>query len=417
MSRRYQAGFIFPGYDPLEVPDAPTIGTATAGNEQISITFTAPADTGGGAITAYNAVAITGGATVATGTNTASPITVTGLINGTAYTARVWALNIYGPSPLSAASGSVTPALARGLFGGGFNGSTTTNVIGYVDITSAGNTTDFGDLSSGRYLTCACSSSTRGVFFYGRTTGSGDSGVNTIDYVTIASTGNALDFGDSVLPTSANPINMESSACSSSTRGIIFGGEHNGSAQNVIAYITIASTGNTQDFGDALSVFAQSSAFSSPTRGVAAGDGSSTNVIQYVTIASTGNATDFGDLIGATIYNNTMSCSSSTRGVIAGSKVLTGVPSFVATNVIQYVTIASTGNGTDFGDLTVARGNGAGASSSTRGLFGGGLTESTFRNIIDFVVIASTGNATDFGDLAASVFGLGGCSSAHGGLQ
>ena len=59
MSRRYQAGFIFPGYDPLEVPDAPTIGTATGGDEELSVTFTAPADTGGGAITAYNAVAIT----------------------------------------------------------------------------------------------------------------------------------------------------------------------------------------------------------------------------------------------------------------------------------------------------------------------------------------------------------------------
>jgi hypothetical protein len=135
MSRRYQAGFIFPGYDPLEVPDAPTIGTATAGNEQISITFTAPADTGGGAITAYNAVAITGGATVATQTGSSSPIVITGLTNGTAYTVKVWAVNLYGPSSLSAASGSATPALNIGdaYEGGFFAGQISTAGNGVAD--------------------------------------------------------------------------------------------------------------------------------------------------------------------------------------------------------------------------------------------------------------------------------------------
>jgi hypothetical protein len=135
MSRRYQAGFIFPGYDPLEVPDAPTIGTATAGNEQISIAFTAPANTGGGAITAYNAVAITGGATVATQTGSSSPIVITGLTNGTAYTVKVWAVNLYGPSSLSAASGSATPALNIGdaYEGGFFAGQISTAATGVAD--------------------------------------------------------------------------------------------------------------------------------------------------------------------------------------------------------------------------------------------------------------------------------------------
>ena len=63
---------------------------------------------------------------------------------------------------------------------------------------------------------------------------------------------------------------------------------------------------------------------------------------------------------------------------------------------IDYITIATTGNGADFGDLTVGRGFGPGASSGIRGLFAGGNGPS---NVIDYVTIASTGNATDFGDL------------------
>ena len=69
-------------------------------------------------------------------------------------------------------------------------------------------------------------------------------------------------------------------------------------------------------------------------------------------------------------------------------------------NVIEFVTIATTSNATDFGDLTVARRHGGGFQNQTRGLFGGGgdIIQVT-HNVIDFVTIASTGNATDFGDL------------------
>jgi hypothetical protein len=51
MSMRYQAGIVLPGYNALKVPDAPTIGTATAGGSSASVAFTAPANVGGGAIT------------------------------------------------------------------------------------------------------------------------------------------------------------------------------------------------------------------------------------------------------------------------------------------------------------------------------------------------------------------------------
>jgi hypothetical protein len=107
MSQRYQGGFITASYNGLKLPDAPTIGTATAGNLSASVTFTAPSNVGGGAITSYTAIATPGGAT---GTGAASPVTVSGLSNGTAYTLQVLATNIYGSGPLSAASNSVTPS-------------------------------------------------------------------------------------------------------------------------------------------------------------------------------------------------------------------------------------------------------------------------------------------------------------------
>ena len=120
MSMRYPAGLILPGYNPLLVANAPTIGTATGGVSSVSVTFTAPSDVGGGAITGYSVQAIKtsdGSTTVTTGAS--SPILVTGL-TATAYTFKVFATNAYGPSPLSAASNSATPIAIGDAYGGGF---------------------------------------------------------------------------------------------------------------------------------------------------------------------------------------------------------------------------------------------------------------------------------------------------------
>ena len=120
MSMRYQAGIVLPGYNPLLVPDAPTIGTATGGIASASVTFTAPSNVGGGAITGYSVVAIkTSDGSTSVTTGASSPISVTGL-TATAYTFKVFATNAYGPSPLSAASNSVTPLVIGGALGGGY---------------------------------------------------------------------------------------------------------------------------------------------------------------------------------------------------------------------------------------------------------------------------------------------------------
>jgi hypothetical protein len=88
------------------VPGAPTIGTATAGNAQAAVSFTAPAVTGGPAITSYTATSSPGGFTAS---GASSPLTVTGLTNGTAYTFTVTATNSIGTGSASSASNSVTP--------------------------------------------------------------------------------------------------------------------------------------------------------------------------------------------------------------------------------------------------------------------------------------------------------------------
>ena len=96
---------------PLTVPGAPTIGTATAGNAQVVVTFTALISNGGSPITGYTLTSVPGGLT---GTSTSSPITLTGLTNGTAYTFTVTATNVNGTGAASSASNSIIPSTIPG---------------------------------------------------------------------------------------------------------------------------------------------------------------------------------------------------------------------------------------------------------------------------------------------------------------
>jgi hypothetical protein len=288
----------------------------------------------------------------------------------------------------------------RGLFGGGFVAPTLVNTIDYITISTTGNAIDFGDLITASVNNAACSSSTRGVF------GGGNGPLNVLEYTTISSTGNALDFGDLTV------ARREFCASSSSTRGVFGGG--NVPLSNIVDYITISSTGNAVDFGDLTVARLNNAACSSSTRGVFGGGSTPTivNTIDYITIATTGNATDFGDLTLA--RPNIAACSSSTRGVFGGGYITPA-----AQNTIDLIIISTTGNATDFGDLTEIRFSPGSCSSSTRGVFsGGGGSAPTYTatNTIDYITILTIGNATDFGDLTQARRNLAACSNGHGGL-
>ncbi|HEV7307776.1 beta strand repeat-containing protein, partial [Ensifer sp.] len=88
------------------VPGAPTMGTAIAGDGEVSVNFTAPVSAGGASITGYTVTSNPGGFV---GTGSSSPVTVPGLTNGTSYTFTVTATNAAGTGPASSASNAVTP--------------------------------------------------------------------------------------------------------------------------------------------------------------------------------------------------------------------------------------------------------------------------------------------------------------------
>lgn len=287
----------------------------------------------------------------------------------------------------------------RGLIMGGYDGSAI-NSIEFITISSLGNAQVFGDLTSARYGGGSCGSSTRGLY------GGGEPSKTPNDYVTIASTGNSVSFGS--LDSGTGYVK----ACSNQTRGIWGGGRNpNTTSLNVIQYVTIATLGNSQDFGILTSKRTGLAAVSSPTRGIFSGgythpSSTAVDTMDYITIASTGNALDFGNLSVDVRYSDMVS--SGTRGVIGGG-------SAPVTNTIQYVTISTLGDAVNFGDLITAREHLSSTDNSIRGVFIGGVTP-TILNTIDYVTIASTGNAADFGDLSQTIGYSGGTSDSHGGL-
>ena len=325
---------------------------------------------------------------------------------------------IAGVSTVSSTSHMVMPSgptemrggRGRGVVGGGRDPSNpAVDTMDFIEIATAGNATDFGNLSDGgRDYPSGCGSSTRGVFFGGSEPGFR----NIIDFVIMSSSGGANDFGDMLIAPLTN------FALSNATRGISAGGltapAPAYTTNDSIEFITIATTGNTSSFGSLSEVNSYAATCASSTRGIFNQGSTPTykKTIEYITIATGGNATRFDESSKAGA-GAPMGASSTTRGVFAGGQFDNPYPQ---TDIIDYITIATEGNAIDFGDLTSATSHGSGLGNSIRGLFAGGSSPNK-TNVIEFVTIASTGNASNFGDLTVARDRLGqGAADAHGGL-
>ena len=306
----------------------------------------------------------------------------------------------------------------RLVFVGGFYPSPHANIgtLDFVDIATLGNATDFGDLSVVRTAKQMGSSGTRGILAAGGFPGTAS--YNAIDYITFQSGGGASEFGDLSL------IRARAAGVGDGVRGILAGGENPASPYNSYDYIevvTIATTGNGSSFGDLITPANTDSSVADRTRGVICctdtlepGNSSPNttrlNTLEFITTAVGGTAQDFGDLTIDRRCGNGVS-SSTTRGLF-----YSGTPGPTARkNTIDYITIQTKGNATDFGDITTS-GNQDGASH------GSNLTRSvnhapTDANNIEYVTIATLGNTQDFGDATHASDSKGGIDNSNGSIE
>ena len=296
---------------------------------------------------------------------------------------------------------------ARAIRAGGQVGGSPyprTDTMDFVTISTAGNATDFGNLTQVKFGPAGAGSKTRAVFMAGGT----PSRLSEIDFVTFSSTGNAADFGNMTVARAAGG----DAGHSSETRALLAGGSTPSSdANDTIDFITIASTGNGVDFGNLTLSVSGVLATGNATRGIFAGGSylpayAYRDTIDIVTIASTGNAQDSGFDLSTT--GSGRCCENSIRAlfqVAAGDN-----------KQIETVTTATLGNGIQFGELSQTNDGGSfGTSDPTRGLFGLN-TPSGGTNIMEYISMSTGGTAVDFGDLTQAITNSGATSNAHGGL-
>lgn len=252
---------------------------------------------------------------------------------------------------------------SRGVSFGGDDGTGTpeSNVIDYWTFATAANASDFGDMYAGARLGASAHNSQRALYAGGRKPNLSPSwDQNRIEYVTIATTGNGSDFG------TLTAGFRDNSGTSNETRAIFGGGYYDhgsqaglgsGAVTDILEYVTIATEGNAADYGDLTQAkhgIARGVITNGTTGAFCGGIGGDDNQIQYVTIDTTGNATDAGDLnIGG--YRSASTCDG-TYGIVAGNSA--------NVNTIDRFTIATTGNAVDFGDLTQGKHRGSGISGA-----------------------------------------------------
>ena len=316
---------------------------------------------------------------------------------------------------LGGGTGSNTGTGTRGLLAGGYGSpDTSMEEISYLTISTLGNTQDFGDLIDGRQgaFQGMCNH-TRGIHVGGSQV---PANTDRISRIEVATTGNAIDYGDMTSNRSTG------GAVNNQIRAITGGGTDPG-ITNIIEMINMIVDSNGVDFGDmSYAAEKQGGEVNSSTRGIFYGgnpnDGSAWyNNIEFITMSTTGNSIDFGDL--SATCGDCHGGGNATRGIIHLGYIASPA---AYSNKLEFVTIATTGNSIDFGDLTQGRSAAAPMSSPTRMVIAGGWSYPISYNIMDFVEIATTGNAVDFGDLnhgdasEGKVVAASGFSNGHGGL-
>ena len=290
--------------------------------------------------------------------------------------------------------------VGRGFIAGGNVPGGKTNGIQSINFSTLATDTGFGDITSSRGGPAGAASRTRGIVAGGGT----PSRVANIDVFAMTSRFSgisATDFGDL-----SQGRSMDGGGLSSETRAVFAGGT-TPSNVNTIDYITISSSGTAQDFGDLQGTANQVGGVSSPTRGIFFRP--NTN-LDFVTIATLGDAHDFGDL-----PTNASQCGNgygnSIRGEFSG-----GNPSTPATARQSFI-FATKGNVSKFGDLIVTRNNHMAASSPTRCIVAGGTVSGSPSNQIEYVNPTTSGVAVDTNTTFANApSGAAGLSNAHGGL-
>tara|TARA_R110000824_G_C15049742_1_gene661289 strand:- start:25 stop:936 length:912 start_codon:yes stop_codon:yes gene_type:complete len=270
----------------------------------------------------------------------------------------------------------------RGLFFGSNGGDVSIN---YLTISSFGDAVDFGDTeTAGRSPGGAGSMENTGVIL--------EPSSDDLSFVAIDTPGNAADFGNL---TEARQYGAAMLMNGTNNRLVIAGGDTNAVTMD---FVNVRNKGDAIDFGDqTVQHNLQPGALSNGIRergviaqGAGAAPGfTATNVMEYITISTKGNGTDFGDGMNKNYWIGTMTNDQNDRGVI------------VHTNAeMSYITLTTPSNAIEFGGEGTSNGLSSGQSphsngTDERGILPGG--HPTTQNVISYITISTTGNAQDFG--------------------
>ncbi len=255
------------------------------------------------------------------------------------------------------------------------------DTIEYYSITSGGGGVDFGELVGGKnYYHDTYSNGYRVLTTGGHVGAPGGGYVDAIEYITVATKGNSVDFGEL---TAAR--NAHQGGDSDGSRGIDPGG--GAPIIDTIDYTTIGTLGDSTDFGELSAARNLMSGGSNGSRlCMVGGNPPALDTIEFITIGTLGNGIDFGELtktrsyLGATGDNNRLVC--------AGG---------ASDDSMEYINIQTLGDGTDYAEQqTGGTSSFQMSSNGSRGTINGGFPG---RDTINAFTIGVLANTVDFGEL------------------